>query len=464
MEHNMNEKPREKFLRIGEPRKMTTEELFSILLGHGSISTNVYDLSANLAEFLRNNSGRTVTVADLKQFDGIGDVKAMQILSALELGRRYLIKSSKTALSEMDWDFADLKQADRQYGVHFFHHYTAKFIPQIPSRIIRQFARKGNVVLDPFMGSGTTLVEAMLYGCNSFGLDTNPIAIKIAKAKTLCLNDSRIREMDDFIRWLSDAQKNPRFTTEHAPIELYPGSQDWFRTDVSYKIYSILEAIQNYSPEVKNFLEVGLSNLLKGMSNARMDSVTPVLPGEPMYVDRKHYYREVNNLTRDIPVFRRLLSHIRRMCAAIKEFNQSTDNALSCEPIMGDARKLSSYINHCELVVTSPPYWSAQNYENIHKLSMGLFNLETEFGKEIGQNHNSYLDDMNLVIGEIKKILKGYFAIVIGHDENKKTHEKLFQLIVENGFDPVESITRNISNQVSRAKQIKVEYIYIFKS
>lgn len=459
----MEEKPREKLLRLGDPRKIGTEDLLSILLGHGSTSTNVYELSTRIAEFLRNKSTSSVTIDDLKQFDGIGDVKAMQIMAALELGRRYYHQVCKPGLADMDWDFANLKQADRQYGVHSFHHYTAKFIPQIPSRILRHYARGKIVVVDPFVGSGTTLVEAKLLGCHSYGMDTNPMAIKIAKAKTMRITDLKVKEIDDFILWLGEIENNDDLTNEDFTVELFPGSQSWFRPDVSQKIRYILNVVQKYSPDVKNFLEVGLSTLLKGMSNARMDSVIPVLPNNPVYIDRKHYYREVNNLTRDIPVFRRLLSHIRRMRNAILEFNRETDDKLICESIMGDARKLSEFVDRCDMVITSPPYWSAQNYANIHMLSMKLFNLETESGQEIGRNYNSYLDDMNLVIAEITRILHGYFAIVIGHDENKHTHEKLFQAIIQNGLKPVESIVRRISNQVSQAKQINSEYIYVFK-
>lgn len=459
----MKETPRERLLQSGDPRKMKTEDLLSLILGHGSPSTNVYTLSSQIAEFLRNKPINTVTIADLKQFDGIGDVKSMQILSALELGRRYYLNMHKANLAEMDWDFADLRQAERQNGVHFFHHYTAKFIPQIPSRIIHQYASANNVIVDPFMGSGTTLVESKLRGCHSFGLDTNPMAIKIAKAKTMRITDHKLEEIDDFISRLDAMKTNYRSSDNDNSEELFPGSQSWFRIDVSQKIHSILDVIKDYSPDVKNFLEVGLSTLLKGMSNARMDSVTPVLPENPVYIDRKHYYREVNNLSREIPVFRRLLSQIIRMRNAIMEFNHKTDDKLICEPIFGDARNLSKFISRCDLVITSPPYWSAQNYENIHMLSMALFNLETVSGQEIGRNYNSYLFDLNLVIIEITQILQGHFAIVMGHDENKHTHEKVFEMIVQNGLKPVESIVRRISNQVSRAKQINIEYVNIFE-
>lgn len=193
----MIEKPREKFIRVNDTRKMTTEELFSIILGHGSPSCDVYELSSKITNLLRSNPVNSVSITDLMEFDGIGEVKAMQILSALELGRRYFDKTITSRLVQMDWDFADLKQADRQYGVHAFHHYTAKFIPQIPSRIIEHFASKNDVVVDPFMGSGTTLVESKLHGCHSYGLDTNPMALKITKVHVVVIFQDAFSQAQD---------------------------------------------------------------------------------------------------------------------------------------------------------------------------------------------------------------------------------------------------------------------------
>lgn len=240
-----------------------------------------------------------------------------------------------------DWDFEGLKQSERQYGVHFFHHYTAKFIPQIPTRIINRFGKKGCAIVDPFMGSGTTLVESKMLGFDSYGLDTNPLAVKITQSKTLELNDKRIDEIDNFLNWLEENKsEEEKLVSTCFENLLFPNSHLWFRNDVAYKISLVLNEIENFSPELINFIEIGLSTLLKGMSNARMDSVTPILPKNHVYIDRKHYYREVNNLSRNIPVFGRMFSQLRRMRTAIIEFNKNYKKGIICAPILGDARFL----------------------------------------------------------------------------------------------------------------------------
>lgn len=469
-----NQKPRELLLSMKNPRKLKTEDLMAILIGHGIKGRNVFDLSKYMVDFLRKN-GKLPEVDDLIKINGIGKAKALQIISALELGRRFYQKATEEEVEKKitkgdDWDFANVPLKIRQGGVHFFHHYTAKFIPQIPEKFIRRYSKGNDVVVDPFMGCGTTLVVAKLLGNHSYGVDTNPLAVKITKTKTMVVNEKIIKEIDDFIHWiLLRKEKNSKTKSFSQTIEekdnfLFEGSKDWFRDDVAGKIKNILNRAKFYSEDVKNFIEIGISDLLRGISNARMDTNIPTLPPEPTYIDKKHYYREINNETREIPVYSRLLSQILRMKRAILEFNKETDHRLICKPILGDARELSKYVKSCDLVITSPPYWSAQNYQNLHMLSFKLFNLKIDKEGEIGRNgYDEYQKDMAKVQEEIAKILKGYYGLVIGEDVWNKEHLKVVESAKRVGFKPVDTFIRRLSNQTAFSKQIKNEFIYVFK-
>src|SRR5207302_3299257 len=66
---------------------------------------------------------------------------------------------------------------------HGLHRFAAKFIPQVPAWALDSFAGRDRVVLDPFMGSGTTLVEGILRGGTTVGVDVDPLARFIARAK-----------------------------------------------------------------------------------------------------------------------------------------------------------------------------------------------------------------------------------------------------------------------------------------
>jgi DNA modification methylase len=60
-------------------------------------------------------------------------------------------------LCALDWE---LEKADTTYYTHGYHTYSSKYIPQIPNRLISTFSERNDVILDPFVGSGTTLVES----------------------------------------------------------------------------------------------------------------------------------------------------------------------------------------------------------------------------------------------------------------------------------------------------------------
>lgn len=81
--------PREKLLACDNLKTITTEELLAIVLGHGTKGKNVFDLSKDVAGYLKDNLEGELKVSDLTQFEGIGEAKALQIVSALEVGKRF---------------------------------------------------------------------------------------------------------------------------------------------------------------------------------------------------------------------------------------------------------------------------------------------------------------------------------------------------------------------------------------
>jgi len=304
---------KQKILVSKNPKELTTEELILNIIGDGISNKDLSQTTQNLTAYLRSRLCQKITIEELTKIKGVTESQAIKILSSIEVGRRFYKDSLTKKLSNEDWDFAGLKQSQRQYGVHFFHHYTAKFIPQIPAKLIKLLSKGEDVVVDPFMGSGTTLIESKLLGCHSYGFDTNPLAVKIANAKTLIIDENKVKEIDEFLSWINNLRKHSKKSKDIKDSILFENSQLWFRNDVAYNIKTIIDESKNYSAEIENFIQIGLSDLLKGMSNARMDSVVPILPDKPIYIDKKHYYRELNNLTRNIPVLNRLYSQLKRM-------------------------------------------------------------------------------------------------------------------------------------------------------
>ena len=86
-------------------------------------------------------------------------------------------------------------QNGNTYLTHGYHPYPCKFIPKLPRSIINKYTKQGDWVLDPFSGSGTTLVEATILSRNGVGIDLNPVAALSTRVKTTALKESDIDQI-----------------------------------------------------------------------------------------------------------------------------------------------------------------------------------------------------------------------------------------------------------------------------
>src|SRR4030042_4316189 len=95
---------------------------------------------------------------------------------------------------DLNWElsFSNLKEADTTKHVHRLHPYKGKFIPQLVEYFLdshlntfkkKVFFKEGNIILDPFMGSGTTLVQSSEIGLHSIGIDVSDFNCLISKVK-----------------------------------------------------------------------------------------------------------------------------------------------------------------------------------------------------------------------------------------------------------------------------------------
>src|SRR3989338_6294337 len=103
----------------------------------------------------------------------------------------------KQLAEDHSWVFEDLTQKDTSYATHGFHKYPAKFIPQLAKRCIEENTKINEIVCDPFMGCGTTLIESLVSGRKAVGVDINPVAYLISKVKTNPKNQDKLKNETD---------------------------------------------------------------------------------------------------------------------------------------------------------------------------------------------------------------------------------------------------------------------------
>src|SRR3989338_10289678 len=104
-----------------------------------------------------------------------------------------LMENNGIKFKDESWDF---RNDFTKYSNHGFHTYPAMMIPQVARRLIETYGKDKEVLLDPFMGSGTALLEASLHKNfkKAYGIDINPLALLIAKVKTTPINPEIVKE------------------------------------------------------------------------------------------------------------------------------------------------------------------------------------------------------------------------------------------------------------------------------
>ena len=165
------------------------------------------------------------------------------------------------------WDF---RAADTKAYTHCFHTYPAMMIPQIARKLIKAYGREDGWLLDPYCGTGTSLVEASLFGMHSVGCDINPLVRLIATAKStpVCLSalDETLRELDAY---LFESGYRERHLPE-APIPDIPNLTYWFSDEVIRTLAALRAWIHHVRDKaLQNFILVAFSETVREVSYTR---------------------------------------------------------------------------------------------------------------------------------------------------------------------------------------------------
>jgi DNA modification methylase len=250
---------------------------------------------------------------------------------------------------------------DSSYASHDVHAFAAKFPPQLPRAFIRGLTAPGDVVLDPMMGSGTTIVEALLEGRRGIGLDIDSLALRVSQAKTIPMRTDDLR--DSGLKVISLAQD---LLSDHGTIESLIQKFDsrtqefidyWFYPNTQRELAALVLSIQTVDVSlVRRFLELTFSSIIVtksgGVSRAR-----------DLAHSRPHLDKEKNPKNALEQFSLRLQKNIKSMA------HLDTKGALAA-PLPGDARSMPLRDEVIDLIVTSPPYANAIDYMRAHKFPL----------------------------------------------------------------------------------------------
>lgn len=362
-----------------------------------------------------------------------------------------------------DLVFIDIPEWQRTKHVHRLHPYLGKFIPQLVETFLKKYFKKGNFILDPFGGSGTTLVEANILGIHSAAIELSSFNALIETVKTRKYDIPKVeyeildclKKTKSFSKQLSerhhpqlieDTFKN--FTIESEYLNT------WFAERSLHEILFYRSIITEY--ENQDVLKVILSRSARSCRLiSHFDLARPKEPIKGKYWCLKH--------SRMCEPIQEALKFINRYSldtiTRLKEFDKLRTKA-KVQVFQGDGRtiELSTRLKF-DGIFTSPPYVGMIDYHDQHNYAYELFNLPRNDHREIGPTTSGrgkvaqklYQDDIAQVFMNIDKNLKPKAKIfIVANDVNNLYPEianRLNYRIVDVFHRPVSMRTQQDSSQ-----------------
>jgi DNA modification methylase len=373
----------------------------------------------------------------------------------------------------------DFKGIPAGQGLHSVHPYPAMFHFLLVRRFIKDLSSEGDLILDPFCGSGVSAVEALLNGRNYVGYDINPLAVLIAKVRTTPISTEKALKRLKLI--LKEDVKDYE-------VPSFPNIEYWFDEDVIEELAKLRAAI--FSVE-----DVRLLNLFKVSFSETVRLVSRVDRSELKLVRAKKVKKQDVKLTFEAVARRNIarLSVLSKLPlkadVEIQQFNVLDELPLKDESV--------------DLVITSPPYGDSKTtvaYEQFSKLSVKWLGLDEGFKnyllgakerscekalpseelsecleeirrrdeKRAREVYSFYADLYKAIENISKKIKPGKYAVVVVGNRTVRGVELPTDRICASffrqfGFVHVATLVREISNKRMPAGTMKNEHVVILR-
>lgn len=354
-------------------------------------------------------------------------------------------------LGLVDWSFTE---EDTRLPGHDIHPYPAKFIPQLPRGLISRLCGRGETVLDPFGGSGTTALEAVRLGRKAISIDANPLSALIGRVKTARLEYETRKELNvhhaALLTHLESGDLAPstliKRHSSHAP-KIF-NQQKWFADTAYSELCLIKSRIDELESVIgKDIALVALSRIVIKAS----------------FQDSETRYKSV---PREVPVGETLRRYLREFQTVVKsvEKNEAVTRYGVSQFLCDDIRligkeKLPDGV--ADLIVTSPPYGNATDYHLYHRFRLLWLGFDPvalghiEIGSHLkhqreSSGFESYLADMEASLVTMHRALKPgrYAALVIGDSvykgETYDPAEALYERADSLGFQACTIVDRAI--------------------
>ncbi|NMC61862.1 MAG: site-specific DNA-methyltransferase [SAR324 cluster bacterium] len=292
------------------------------------------------------------------------------------------------------WSEEDLTSS---HSLHYALSWPDAFPAALPEYFISKYSAKGDVILDPFSGSGTTALQSKLMGRIPLASDLHPVAVKVTRAKLAPadLTEVTLRlQLANLKRPVNVAAFNKTFS-EFYDIATYR------------ELLNLRDMINSNNDRVASFIETIALGLLHGHSAGYFSVYTnpqiSLIPEEQL---------DLNLKRAQAPDYRAVVPRILRKTAVVLRDGISSaqrNSKLDGQCVLSDARKLD-YVadSSVNLVVTQPPLPGEKLYSTDQWLRMWFARVQAPRGFEAESpipNLETWLDFMNEVLFELARVV-----------------------------------------------------------
>jgi DNA modification methylase len=415
------------------------------------------------------------TAASLPGFEDIELTNEERQVAAYAINKHPTVSNTVTPDTPLDelnlnWREKELPERERTKHVHRLHPYLGKYIPQLVEIFLRKYFREGQTVLDPFCGSGTTLVQANELGINSIGFDISAFNVLLCRAKTDKYDLAEVRKeiLDILVKVECIAQVNSNnlslwdspLLADVSSMDQTQYLQEWFAPQALHDLSAYRALIANYQHQ--NLLKVILSRAARSSRlTTHFDLDFPKKPQTEPYHCYKHS-RTCAPTTNSLQFLKRYsLDTIRR----IEEFASKRTDA-TVEIHHTDSRLAA--IPQVDGVITSPPYVGLIDYHEQHAYAYHLLGLDDQRGKEIGAATNGssvkarkqYQEDIASVFHRISERLKPGGRMIIVAADKANLYSEIAKLA---GVEVEATVTRHVNRRTGRRSGEFYESIFIWR-
>lgn len=320
-----------------------------------------------------------------------------------------------------------INQSSVNSYTHNFFKYPCKFIPEIPRWGLKKYTKNDNtIIFDPFAGSGTTVLESIVNGYDSYYTEIDEVAKLIIKVKTTQLSDDEIVELEKKFKTII---KNVKTSDKYIIPEI-DNLYHWFPEENVITLGKILKQILNIKNEkICDFFKICFASVIKKCSYADDSSPKPYVsskikknPSNPIDEFKKTYEKYKKSEEE--------LSNVKKIGKAIK--------------LDGDALNFESK-KKFDLVITSPPYINAFDYGRTMRLENLWLGLLTE--EELRNKKSDYVgtEKINFKIdNEDLSILNDSKDLSIIYNDLLKVDKKR-AIIVKRFFEDMKVNLKNVN-------------------